>query len=84
MMNANESGAMAMQPTGCIPQLLDWRGACAALGGSRPISRATLDRLTKSGALRVRRPAPGVVRWAVQDIADYLNAVIFPQREEVE
>lgn len=67
-----------------LPNLLDWRGACAALGGSRPISRATLDRLTKSGVLKVRRPAQGVVRWAAQDIAEYLASVTFPRAKEVE
>lgn len=63
-----------------LPRLVDWRGACAAIGGDRPISRATLDRLTKAGALKVRRPAPGTVRWAIEDIAEYLNAVQFPRK----
>ena len=66
-----------------MPRLLDWREACVALGGNRPISRATLDRLTKAGKLKVRRPAPGVVRWAAQDIADYLDLMTFPKSEEV-
>jgi len=66
--------------TNAFPELLDWRGACAAIGGTRPISRATLDRLTRSGALKVRRPAPGVVRWARADIAEYLNSVTFPRK----
>lgn len=66
-----------------LPRLLDWRGACAALGGDRPISRATLDRLTKSGTLRVRRPASGVVRWALDDIVEYLNSVSFPRSGKV-
>lgn len=59
-----------------LPRLLDWRDACAALGG---ISRATLDRLTKSKALKVRRPAPGIVRWAEGDIIEYLDSVTFPR-----
>jgi hypothetical protein len=62
-----------------LPTLLDWKGACAALGGEKPISRATLDRLTKAGVLKVRRPGPGVVRWAVEDIAEYLVSVTFPR-----
>jgi predicted DNA-binding transcriptional regulator AlpA len=76
----NTVSAMAPEAAG-MPQLLDWRAACAFLGGSRPISRATLDRLTKAGALKVRRPAPGVVRWAAEDIAEYLNSVTFPKAE---
>jgi predicted DNA-binding transcriptional regulator AlpA len=64
-----------------IPELLDWRQACAALGGTgRPISRSTLDRLTNDGLLRVVRPAPGIVRWAAEDVAQYIESVRFPRR----
>ncbi len=66
-----------------IPRLLDCRGACAALGGERPISRATLHRLTKAGLLKVYRLTPGMVRWSAQDIADYLNTVATTGTREV-
>lgn len=66
-----------------IPDLNDWKDACRLLGGpKRPISRSTLDRLTKSGVLRCRRPAPGVVRWATEDIAEYLQTVSFPRKAQ--
>ena len=64
-----------------IPRLLDCAAACAAIGGEgKPISRATLYRLTKAGLLKVHRPAPGVVRWSAEDIAVYLNSVQFPKK----
>jgi predicted DNA-binding transcriptional regulator AlpA len=73
--NQNQSSTATIE----IPRLLDWRSACKAIGGDRPISRRTLDRLTKAGVLKVRRVGPGVVRWAAEDIAEFLSAATFPR-----
>ena len=75
----DETNSTANNEGGGTVAMLDWRGACAMIGGSRPISRSTLDKLTRQGLLKVCRPAPGVVRWRSSDIAAYLNSVTFPR-----
>lgn len=75
----DEQSATVTAPS-TVPHLFDWRQACAALGGpERPISRATLDRLTRAGIIKVVRPAPGVVRWAAEDLREYLESVRYPR-----
>jgi excisionase family DNA binding protein len=73
----DDSNAPSNQTTvTTLPQLLNCKQTCAALGG---ISRATLHRLTTAGSIRVTRIG-GNVRWSAEAIADYLASVTFPRR----
>jgi predicted DNA-binding transcriptional regulator AlpA len=78
--SANGTAASAVI---AIPRLLDCRGACAAIGGDRPVSRATLYRLTKAGLLEVYRLTSRSVRWSAEDIANYLHSVMIRNADEV-
>jgi predicted DNA-binding transcriptional regulator AlpA len=77
-MDANET-TRTFHTITALPRLLNWEQTCATLGG---ISRATLHRITRSGAIRVTRIG-GNVRWSVDAIADYLDSVTFPSVKEV-